>query len=59
VLPYFLAAGRHVIRDISDQVERKRGEHGGVEMQILPCPGQAPGMTDLLLTLLDADTTGH
>lgn len=50
VLPYFLAAGRHVVRDIPEQVAAKRRQYPHVSIRIAPYVGAAGGITDLLLS---------
>lgn len=52
VLPYFLAAGRHVIEDIPDQVAEKRAEHPEVNIAIAPYFGTADEIPRLLLSLV-------
>ena len=42
VLPYFLAPGRHVTRDIPALLGRVRAAHPQVEFQVLPYAGSAP-----------------
>lgn len=56
ILPYFLAAGRHVIEDIPKQVEGKRRAHPGVDIEIAPYFGTAAVIPDLLLSMLADDT---
>lgn len=52
VLPYFLAAGNHVISDIPEIIAQKQVEHPGVKIDLRPYAGTAPGMVELLLSLL-------
>lgn len=52
VLPYFLAAGRHVIEDIPAEVAEKRAEHAEVNIAIAPYFGTAEGIPQLLLSLV-------
>lgn len=49
VLPYFLAAGRHVVDDIPTEVARARIGEGKV--RILPHLGGADGMVEMLMLL--------
>ncbi len=56
ILPYFLAAGRHVIEDIPGQVETKRHEHPDVTIEIAPYFGTAEVIPELLLSILSGDT---
>lgn len=57
VLPYFLAAGRHVIEDIPDAVTAKQREHPGVHIEIAPYLGTSETMPELLLTMLSDSAT--
>ncbi len=52
VLPYFLAAGRHVSEDIPKLVAAKQAEHAGVAIEIAPYLGTAEAMPELLLALI-------
>lgn len=52
VLPYFLAAGRHVSEDIPEAVADKQREHPTVQIGIAPYLGTSDAMPGLLLTLL-------
>ncbi len=56
ILPYFLAAGRHVIEDIPEQVETMRREHPNVTIEIAPYFGTAGVIPELLLSMLSDDT---
>jgi len=49
VVPYFLSAGRHVIRDIPAEVEMVRQEHPAVAITLAPYLGAASGLVELLL----------
>lgn len=51
VLPYFLAAGRHITEDIPAQVRVKQHEHPLVEIVIAPYLGTADEIPALLLSL--------
>jgi len=60
VLPYFLAAGRHVSEDIPDAVAGKQAEHAEVHIEIAPYLGTSDAMPRLLLTMLaDSATADH
>lgn len=60
VLPYFLAAGRHVTEDIPDAVAERQREHSDVHIEIAPYLGTSDAMPRLLLTMLaDSATTDH
>lgn len=52
VLPYFLAAGRHVSEDIPAQVDEKRFEHPDINIAIAPYFGTAEAIPHLLLSLV-------
>ena len=49
VLPYFLSAGRHVVKDIPAEVEVVRSESPAVSIAIAPYLGAAPALGDVLL----------
>jgi len=49
VLPYFLAAGRHVTRDIPDEVALIDNQHPSTRIIIAPNIGAAAGMQQLVL----------
>jgi sirohydrochlorin ferrochelatase len=51
VLPYFLSAGRHVARDIPEEVAGKVSEHPQVNITIAPYLGAAEGIVELMLGL--------
>ncbi len=52
VLPYFLASGRHVVEDIPAEIAIKQQDHPEVKLEIAPYLGMAPGLSDLLLGLV-------
>lgn len=52
VLPYFLAAGRHVAEDIPEEVETARAAHPQVAIEIAPYLGTSEAMPALLLNML-------
>ena len=51
LLPYFLAAGSHVRRDLPEVVARKQAEHPGVTIDLCPHFGAAGGVAELLLAV--------
>lgn len=56
VLPYFLTLGRHVLRDVPDQVRCLAARHAGLELLLaehLGCDGR---LVDILLDRLAAAT---
>ncbi|RJS90956.1 sirohydrochlorin chelatase [Salinisphaera sp. Q1T1-3] len=52
VLPYFLAAGRHVAEDIPAEVETARAAHPEVAIEIAPYLGTSDALPRLLLEML-------
>lgn len=52
VLPYFLAAGRHVVKDIPEAVAAKQAEHPGLRIVISPYLGSADSLAELLLEMV-------
>ena len=53
VLPYFLAAGRHVVEDIPREVETKQRQYPEVKFRIAPYLGTMDGIADLLLAAVN------
>ncbi len=53
VLPYFLAAGRHVREDIPDAVEQGRKRHPQMTITVLSHVGHSESMLDLLVSMAD------
>lgn len=51
VLPYFLSAGRHVVRDIPAEVDVVRAEYPQVKITLTPYLGSSAEIVDLLLGL--------
>ena len=58
VVPWFLAAGRHVREDIPARVDEVRHRHPEIRIHIAPHLGSAEGLIDALLTLA-AESTPH
>ena len=56
IMPYFLAAGMHVIEDIPEIVYKERLKHKGVIIKSLPYFGSSPVIVDILKTLAENDT---
>ena len=48
ILPYFLASGNHVTRDIPEAVEKIRASHPQVKITLKDHVGSASGMVNLL-----------
>ena len=53
IMPYFLAAGMHVIEDIPGIVDKERLKHKGVIIKSLPYFGSSPVIVDILKTLAE------
>jgi len=51
VLPYFLSAGRHVVKDIPEIVAESQARHPSVTLRIAPYLGQATTLVSSLLEL--------
>jgi len=51
VVPYFLSPGRHLQEDIPNLIRRIRGRYPGVSVRLVPAPGAAEEMVDLLIEL--------
>ncbi len=49
VMPYFLSAGRHVVKDIPAEIELVRQESPQVDIVLAPYLGAAPGLMGILL----------
>ncbi len=54
VLPYFLAAGRHIVEDIPAQVDIKRREYPQIPIHIAPYLGTSDDIPALLLSLVQS-----
>ena len=53
VVPYFLAAGRHVRTDIPGELQKKREEHPQIEIHLCDYLGKSPALTGLLVELAE------
>lgn len=51
VLPYFLAAGSHVARDIPEIIAERRAAHPQVSFNVLPHLGATPALDAVLLAM--------
>jgi sirohydrochlorin ferrochelatase len=51
VVPYFLAAGRHVVTDIPKEVAQVAAEHPAVSIRITPYLGAAAAISEMILEL--------
>jgi len=49
VMPYFLSAGRHVVKDIPAEVDSVRAAHPDVSITVAPYLGAAGGLIELML----------
>lgn len=52
IVPYFLAAGTHVHKDIPAEVAKARTQHERVKMQVMPHVGSSALMKTLIYDLL-------
>jgi len=52
VLPLFLAPGRHLTRDLPEQIAAAKAEHPTLEITLLDAIGARPELADWILTLL-------
>ena len=53
ILPYFLAAGRHVIEDIPNIVDEEKTKYPDISITSLPYFGSSPVIVDILKTLAE------
>lgn len=51
VLPYFLSAGRHVVTDIPEELEKAQALHPNVNIKTAPYLGSAKGISEILIGL--------
>ncbi len=49
ILPYFLARGNHVIRDVPDEISSVQRRHPDIDIQLLPHIGKSSGMENLII----------
>ncbi len=56
VLPYFLAPGRHVTRDVPALIKAAREAHREISFTLLPYAGSAPRLVDAMASLADVPT---
>ena len=54
IVPYFLAAGRHVARDIPETLAQAQRRHPHVRFTTAPYIGAAPQMRDLVRSLVES-----
>lgn len=52
ILPYFLSAGRHVAKDIPEQIRAKQAQNPNVVIRLVPHLGAADGIADTMLGLV-------
>ncbi len=55
IMPYFLAAGRHVIEDIPHIVNEEKMKYHKISIKLLPYFGSNPDIVDILKTLAEND----
>ena len=53
ILPYFLAAGRHVVSDIPEQLAPIQTRYPQVTFEVMPHLGAAEGVAELLLGMAE------
>ncbi|MEJ2115303.1 MAG: CbiX/SirB N-terminal domain-containing protein [Gammaproteobacteria bacterium] len=51
VLPYFLSAGRHVITDIPEELQKAQIIHPQLSIKTAPYLGSAKGISEILIEL--------
>jgi sirohydrochlorin ferrochelatase len=51
VLPYFLSAGRHVVTDIPEELEKAKAQNPDIIIKIAPYLGSADGVSEILIDL--------
>jgi sirohydrochlorin ferrochelatase len=51
VMPYFLSAGRHVVKDIPAEVAKKQAQHPDITITVSPYLGASKGIAELVLDL--------
>ena len=56
IMPYFLAAGRHVIEDIPSIVNEESLKYPNITIKSLPYFGSSPVIVDILRTLAENNT---
>jgi sirohydrochlorin ferrochelatase len=55
IMPYFLAAGRHVMEDIPSIVNNEKEKYPNINIKSLPYLGSSPVIVDILKTLAEND----
>lgn len=53
ILPYFLSAGRHVVKDIPAEIDSVRDELSGVMINVAPYLGSAKEIPQVLIAQAD------
>ena len=51
VLPYFLSAGRHVVKDIPEELKKARDQHPSINVKTAPYLGSAHEISEILIGL--------
>lgn len=51
VLPYFLSAGRHVVTDIPEELQKAQSQHPELNIKTAPYLGSAQGISEILISL--------
>jgi sirohydrochlorin ferrochelatase len=55
VMPYFLSAGRHVAKDIPEEVAPKQQQYPAINIRIAPYLGAAEGIAGLMLHMSEKE----
>ena len=55
IMPYFLAAGRHVTEDIPQIINEEKIKYLDISIKLLPYLGSNPDIVDILKTLAEND----
>jgi sirohydrochlorin ferrochelatase len=56
VMPYFLSAGRHVVKDIPAEVDSVRDELSNIPIRLAPYLGQADELIDILFNQAESSS---
>lgn len=51
VMPYFLSAGRHVVKDVPNDVESVRAKYPQTKITLAPYLGSSPKLLDIIIEL--------
>jgi len=59
VLPYFLAKGNHVIRDVPNEISSVQRRYPDIEIRLLPHIGKSTGMENLIINHVKNPLKSH